>query len=517
MTQLLTPRVVDRRLAIPCVVASLAWLATGCEKIVVRDPCVLTVSTSVASVPLERGQTAQVNATAVPTGTCTLQQRFWQSSNAAVAAVSGDGRITGVGAGTATITVTERDETYGTTGVASVAVTVTVPVLVAIPATSPTIDLGAARQLTAIVSGASNSAVQWTSSAPDVVAVSATGLASALGVGVAIVTARSVAVPAKAAATTLTVAVSVAASPAEATMSVGQALPLTAFVLGAVNKQVAWRSSNSAVATVNATGLVTAVGPGTANITATAAAAPSRSGTATITVTGPASVPAGLAHRWTFAQSGGAGTSLLDDVGGAHATIVEVGARDAVAQGGGVTMAGGARNASDYVALPGGLLSRHRSATIEVWGRQLSPRIWARIFDFGSSQTNYLFMAWTQDARLDQDRVEWISPGVMRTVDNTVAPYTVNTDYQVVMTIEPGVGAGGTTRVQWFRDGQFKGSFETPLTLAQLPDTNMWLGRSQYADDETANARYDEVRIYQRALTPAEIAARFTAGPVPNP
>ncbi|MBK8250049.1 MAG: hypothetical protein IPK85_22050 [Gemmatimonadetes bacterium] len=84
------------------------------------------------------------------------------------------------------------------------------------------------------------------------------------------------------------------------------------------------------------------------------------------------------------------------------------------------------------------------------------------------------------------------------------------------MTIEPGVGTGGATRVQWFRDGQFKGAFETPLTLAQLQDANMWLGRSQYADDETANARYDEVRIYQRALTPAEIAARFTAGPVPN-
>ncbi|MBK8250050.1 MAG: Ig-like domain-containing protein [Gemmatimonadetes bacterium] len=408
MTQRLTqPRIADRRPAITLLVASMALVATGCEKIVVRDPCVLTVSTSVASVPLERGQTAQVNATSVPTGTCTSQQRFWQSSNTAVAAVSGEGMITGVGAGTATITVTERDETYGTTGVALVTVTVTVPVLVAIPVTSPTIDLGAARQLTAIVSGASNPAVQWTSSAPDVVAVSATGVASALGIGVAIVTARSVAVPAKAAATTLTVAVSVAASPAEATMGVGEALPLTAFVLGAVNKQVTWRSSNSAVATVNASGLVTAVGPGTASVIATATAAPSRSGTATITVTGPTSFPAGLAHRWTFAQSGGAGTALLDDVGGAHATIVEVGASDAVAQGGGVTMAGGARNASDYVALPGGLLSRHSSATIEIWGRQISPRIWARIFDFGSGPTNYLFMSWTQDARLTLDRVEW--------------------------------------------------------------------------------------------------------------
>lgn len=54
-------------------------------------------------------------------------------------------------------------------------------------------------------------------------------------------------------------------------MLVGNTLQLTANILpvNATNKNVTWSSGNSAVATVNAQGLVTAVAPGTANITVT--------------------------------------------------------------------------------------------------------------------------------------------------------------------------------------------------------------------------------------------------------
>ncbi len=66
---------------------------------------------------------------------------------------------------------------------------------------------------------------------------------------------------------------SVAVSPATASVMVGKTRQLTATVtpVGATNKNVAWSSANTAVATVNASGLVTAISAGSAVITATTA------------------------------------------------------------------------------------------------------------------------------------------------------------------------------------------------------------------------------------------------------
>lgn len=60
---------------------------------------------------------------------------------------------------------------------------------------------------------------------------------------------------------------------------------LTATVLSGVkNAGVTWASSNTAVATVNASGLVTGVAAGTANITATSVEHTHKSGFAKVTV-----------------------------------------------------------------------------------------------------------------------------------------------------------------------------------------------------------------------------------------
>ncbi len=53
-----------------------------------------------------------------------------------------------------------------------------------------------------------------------------------------------------------------------------------------------------------------------------------------------------LAHRWSF------NGSLTDSAGGKDATIVDVGPNDAVLSDTEVTMTGGPRDSSDYVALP---------------------------------------------------------------------------------------------------------------------------------------------------------------------
>lgn len=173
---------------------------------------------------------------------------------------------------------------------------------VTVSPSSSSIVLGQTVQLAAtdadtkgnVVSGQTN---VWASSNAGVATVSSAGLVTAVAAGTATITATdgsvsgsaTVTVAAAAAAPTPTVAV-VTVAPSSSSMLVGAAVQLAAtdhdqggnVLSGQTNT---WQSSNAAVATVSATGLVTAVAAGTATITATDGAV---SGSATVNVSAPA-------------------------------------------------------------------------------------------------------------------------------------------------------------------------------------------------------------------------------------
>jgi len=143
------------------------------------------------------------------------------------------------------------------------------------PATA-TVGLGSTQQLNAAIApaNATNQNVTWTSSNTAVATVNASGLVTAVAAGTAAITVKTVDGN-KTATSAITVAAipvsSAAVSPASASLYAGntQQLSVTIAPANATNKNVTWSSSNSAVATVNSSGLVTAVSAGTATITAT--------------------------------------------------------------------------------------------------------------------------------------------------------------------------------------------------------------------------------------------------------
>jgi Domain of unknown function (DUF1929)/Bacterial Ig-like domain (group 2) len=118
----------------------------------------------------------------------------WSSSNAAVATVSSGGLVTGVGVGSATITAASE----GKTGTAQLTVTAgqaTVAWVEVAPATA-ILASGGTVQLTATPRDATGQpltgrTVTWSTSAPLVATVSATGLVTGLAVGSATITATS--------------------------------------------------------------------------------------------------------------------------------------------------------------------------------------------------------------------------------------------------------------------------------------------------------------------------------------
>lgn len=226
------------------------------------------------------------------------------------------------------------------------------------------------------------------------------------------------------------------------------------------------------------------------------------------------SLAAGLRNRWSF------NGNLIDSAGGQNGLIIESGTNNAMLSSTAVSLAGGARAASDYVSLGANLLPNTvEPVTVELWATQNAVQNWSRIFDFGSSATENLMMSWSQGTTLTTDRVEWKDSSTS-TADNSNQPYTLGVEFHIAMIIEPNAGPNGTTRVTWYRApssspslGAARGSFNSTNTLAAFNDSSCWLGRSQYTSDNTASASYNEVRIWTRALSAADLELLHSAGP----
>ena len=160
------------------------------------------------------------------------------------------------------------------------------------PATAELVALDATVQLSAqvqdqnglVMSGAT---VTWASSAAAVATVDASGLVTAVANGTSTITATAGSASGSATVTVAQVVSSVTVAPMEANFAaLSDTLRLTAEAIDAnghavTGAELSWETSDGAVATVDASGLVTSVANGTVTITATAGSA---SGSATVTV-----------------------------------------------------------------------------------------------------------------------------------------------------------------------------------------------------------------------------------------
>ena len=164
------------------------------------------------------------------------------------------------------------------------------------PATALLVSLDATVQLSAEVrdqngNAMTGTAVTWSSSDATVATVDPSGLVTAASGGSAVVTATAGAASGTAAVAVDQTPAEVAVDPATHTLvALGDTIRLSAEALDANGNvvaaaQLAWSSSDTSVATVNSSGLVTAMANGTTTVTAVAGEV---RGTAEITVEHPA-------------------------------------------------------------------------------------------------------------------------------------------------------------------------------------------------------------------------------------
>lgn len=158
---------------------------------------------------------------------------------------------------------------------------------------SATISPQGTVSLTATVSpsNATNKGVTWSSSNTSVATVSSSGVVTGVAVGSCTITCTAKDSSGKKATCAVTVRVpvsSISLNQSSATLNPEATLQLTATIApsDATNKNVTWSTSNSSVATVSSTGLVTAVAAGNCVITCTAADGSGKKATCNVIVHG---------------------------------------------------------------------------------------------------------------------------------------------------------------------------------------------------------------------------------------
>jgi uncharacterized protein YjdB len=201
------------------------------------------------------------------------------------------------GSDTGKVKVVARGNPGGIADTAVVTVTLTPVAVVTVSPASASAQVGQTIQLSAATKDSAGNAlsartVTWATSNASVATVSSGGLVTGVAAGAASISATSEGQSGTSAITITGVPVasvaSVTVTPASGSMLVGETVQLTATLLDAngnplTGRTVTWASSALGVATVSASGLVTALALGSAAMTATSEG---QSGSAAVTVSG---------------------------------------------------------------------------------------------------------------------------------------------------------------------------------------------------------------------------------------
>ncbi len=254
---------------------------TATCKVTVSKPvstiAVTGVSLNKTSLSLTVGGSQSLSATVSPSN-ASDKSVSWKSSDTSVATVDGSGNVKAVKAGTATVTVTTKDGSKTATCKVTVKSSSVAVTSISLNKRDLYLSEGESEKLivTFNPSDATNKEVTWESDTPSKATVDNNGNVKAVKAGTATITvttkdgsriARCL-VHVSAAVINVT---GVSVSPTSVTLAEGERKELTATVKpsNATKKSVTWTSSNTTVATVSTSGLVTAKSAGTATITVT--------------------------------------------------------------------------------------------------------------------------------------------------------------------------------------------------------------------------------------------------------
>jgi hypothetical protein len=209
-----------------------------------------------------------------------------------------------------------------------------------------------------------------------------------------------------------------------------------------------------------------------------------------------AGIDLGLVALYTFDET--SGTTSADTSGNGHAASLQ-----------GATFGPGLKNNAatmngmgQYLTLPNAIVNGLTSFSISTWLNLNAAPTHCHIFDFGSGPTTYMFLTPHSGNRTLQFAITTSGPTGGQTINSLMLP--TGSWQHVVVTLS---GPIGTVYVNGVRVAQNTTMVLNPTSLGAT--TQNWLGRSQFTMDPYLNARIDQFRIYNRALSASEVQQLF--------
>jgi Concanavalin A-like lectin/glucanases superfamily len=252
----------------------------------------------------------------------------------------------------------------------------------------------------------------------------------------------------------------------------------------------------------SATNIITAIGPGTSTVTTHFG---TNTYTATITVALPA--PPQLMHEYSFFDATNS-TTVTDSIGNLTGTLPN----GATLSGAGLISFIGTN--SQYLNLPGGVLSNYSQVSIDMWVASESAAA-------TSPPYTYLWMIGNQDGANGDDYI-FFNPNLGRITISGTDPGFNAEQGGTFGTLDAynttGVHITGVYNVpgsiQVYTNGVLLVSY-TGITdpLSVVGTQFAYFGQSTYTADTYENFALNELRIYSGALDAATVAAIQSAGP----
>ncbi|WEA00040.1 cellulose binding domain-containing protein [Mucilaginibacter sp. SJ] len=194
------------------------------------------------------------------------------------------------------------------------------------------------------------------------------------------------------------------------------------------------------------------------------------------------------------------GSKGIDAWGANHAALAATASRAAGKFGKSLLLDG---SASAYATLPAGIFSTLNDFTISAWVRMDAISTWMRVFDFGSSTTQYMFLTVQAGVTNGQSTIRYA------TKNGSAAEQNINYNYTFPLNTWTylAVTRAGNTTTLYVNGTSVASSTNITIKPSALGSTTQnYLGKSQFADPMFKGS-IDNFKIYGRALSSTEIAA----------
>jgi autotransporter-associated beta strand protein len=207
-----------------------------------------------------------------------------------------------------------------------------------------------------------------------------------------------------------------------------------------------------------------------------------------------------IAQRGFYQFDEASDTRGIDAWGANHAVLAAT-ANRATGKYGKSLLLDGSANA--YATLPAGIFSTLNDFTISAWVRMDAISTWMRVFDFGSSTTQYMFLTVQAAVTNGQSTIRYAIKNGSAAEQNINYNYTFSLNTWTYLAVT----RTGNTTTLYVNGTSVTSSTNITIKPSALGSTTQnYLGKSQFADPMFKGS-IDNFKIYGRALSNAEIAA----------